>query len=136
MARNMRALLLVSTGEPHEALRGSLKEAFDEASVDAVSVSETLKGGAQWSNAISDAIQQADVIVADVSNTSPSVFYELGLARSLGKPMVILLSTEAKGALPPDLASYQIVTYDPANLNSLKSQMSRVLSYQVSKLTA
>jgi nucleoside 2-deoxyribosyltransferase len=99
-------------------------------------VSETLKGGAQWSNAISDAIQQADVIVADVSNTSPSVFYELGLARSLGKPMVILLSTEAKGALPPDLASYQIVTYDPANLNSLKSQMSRVLSYQVSKLTA
>jgi len=135
MTRKMKALLLGPRESSYGALRGPLEEALQEVSAEAVSVGETLPGGAQWSKAIAEAIQQADMIVADVSSPNPNVFYELGLAASLRKPTVILLSTEAKGSLPPDLASYQIVTYDPNDLRSLKSQISRVLSYQASKLT-
>lgn len=135
MARKMRALVLAPQNSPDGPSRGPLEEAFREASVDTVSVAEPRTRGAQAASDLSEAMRQADVIVADVSSPSPAVFYELGIATSLGKPTVILLSTHATGDLPFDIASYNIVTYDPTNPSTLKRQMSRFLSYQASKLT-
>ena len=135
MARKMRALVLAPQNSPDEPSRAPLEEAFREASVDTVSVAEPHTRGAQAASDLSEAMRQADVIVADVSTPSPFVFYELGMATSLGKPTVILLSTEATGDLPFDIARYNIVTYDPTNPGTIKSQMSRLLSYQASKLS-
>jgi nucleoside 2-deoxyribosyltransferase len=134
MTRKMRALVLSPKSSSDEPIRRPLEEAFQEASVDAVSVGESPARGVHAANELSEAMRQADVIVADVSTPSPAVFYELGIATSLGKPTVILLSTHATGDLPFDIASYNIVTYDPTNPSALKRQMSRFLSYQASKL--
>jgi nucleoside 2-deoxyribosyltransferase len=136
MQRNMRALILGPPDKSYESVRETLAAMFREASVDSILIdAASQRGGALESNAVAEAIQEADLIVADVSGRHPSVLYELGFAHALRKPTVILLSTHAKGDLPFDIASYNIVTYDPANPSTLKRQMSRFLSYQASKLT-
>ena len=55
------------------------------------------------------AIVEADVIVADLTGTNPNVYYELGLAHALMKPVVLLSQDVTKA--PFDLRSYRIVEY-------------------------
>ncbi len=43
-------------------------------------------------------ISEADVIIADISGNNPNVYYEVGFAQALGKP-VILVAEAAEGAL-------------------------------------
>ena len=53
--------------------------------------------------------KKADVIVAEMTGRNPNVFYEVGYAHGLGKP-VILLTRIAKG-IPFDLMRYPHVVY-------------------------
>jgi nucleoside 2-deoxyribosyltransferase len=85
---------------------------------------------------MTDAIREADLIVADVSRKNPNVLYELGYAHALRKPTLLLLSTDETGEMPFDLAGYQMVIYDPQNLRSLQQQIMRFLDYQQSRWEA
>ncbi|EKK5548895.1 MULTISPECIES: hypothetical protein [Enterobacteriaceae] len=60
-------------------------------------------------------ICSAQLIIANISGRNPNVFYELGIAQALGKPVVIV----SKGAkdIPFDLKNRQVIIYDnPADL--------------------
>src|SRR6266849_4602149 len=46
-------------------------------------------------------ISKADVIIADMTGRNPNVFYEVGYAHALGKP--VLLLTQATDDIPFDL---------------------------------
>lgn len=59
-------------------------------------------------------ITQAGVIVADVTVPNPNVYYELGLADALGKP--IFLFKQLGAVLPADIGGIHFYEYDPANL--------------------
>ena len=54
-------------------------------------------------------ISKAEVIVADMTGRSPNVFYEVGYAHALGKP-VVLLARHAED-IPFDLKDYPHVVY-------------------------
>ena len=54
-------------------------------------------------------IRAADYILADLTASNPNVYYELGLADALGKP-VILLSQDVN-VVPFDISHYRIHTY-------------------------
>lgn len=54
-------------------------------------------------------IDVADLIVAELTTSNPNVFYELGIAHGLNKP-VVLLSQELE-EVPFDLRTYNIITY-------------------------
>lgn len=61
-------------------------------------------------------INQASVIIADMSDGNPNVFYELGICHTLGKPVVLLCDEESKekdynGKLPFDLSGLQVIFY-------------------------
>ncbi len=58
-------------------------------------------------------ISQADVVIADCSGRNPNVFYELGMAHALGKP-VILITSDAAELAPTDIRAFEFVSY--ANL--------------------
>jgi hypothetical protein len=51
----------------------------------------------------------SDLVVADLTDSNPNVYYELGLAHALGRP-VIMLSQEME-ELPFDLRSYRVIPY-------------------------
>jgi len=51
-----------------------------------------------------------DVIVADISGFNPNVFYELGVAHTIGNKTIIICERTGK-ELPFDLKSYRIIFY-------------------------
>ncbi len=54
-------------------------------------------------------ICKSRVIIADVTGRNPNVFYEMGIAHTLGKPIVIL--TQDKTDVPFDVAQFRYYVY-------------------------
>ena len=59
---------------------------------------------------ILSSIASADLLVADLTDSNPNVYYELGLAHALRKP-VILLGQDIE-EIPFDIRSYRLILYD------------------------
>jgi len=55
-------------------------------------------------------IHGAKVLVAELTSKNPNVFYELGLAHALSKPVVLVSSNE--GDVPFDLRHIRVIIYD------------------------
>ena len=54
--------------------------------------------------------KEADVVLADLTNKNPNVFYELGLAHAITKPAVLI--TASMDDVPFDLRSLRVLVYD------------------------
>ena len=54
-------------------------------------------------------IRQADVVIADMSTRNPNVFYEIGYARAVGRPTVLLCRNAVE--VPFDLQSINYIKY-------------------------
>jgi len=69
-------------------------------------------------------IFSADLVIADLTSLNPNVFYELGLAHSFNKDVILL--TQDVDELPFDLRSYRVLPYSmhfkefTEKMNSLK----------------
>ncbi len=55
-------------------------------------------------------INRAKILVAELTSRNPNVFYELGLAHALEKPVVLVSSNE--GDVPFDLQHIRVIYYD------------------------
>jgi hypothetical protein len=55
-------------------------------------------------------ITAAKVLVTELTSRNPNVFYELGLAHALGKPVVLVSSNESD--VPFDLKHIRVIYYD------------------------
>lgn len=71
------------------------------------------------------AITQAGVIVAEVSAPNPNVYYELGLADALGKP--VFLFKQADAVLPADIGGVHYYEYRLSDLDSGRAQLTQAL---------
>lgn len=60
---------------------------------------------------IRSAIQQSRICIADLTGSNPNVFYEIGLAESLKKPLILMAEQGTK--LPFDLAHQRVLLYGP-----------------------
>lgn len=58
-------------------------------------------------------IRQATVLVAELTSKNPNVFYELGLAHALEKPVVLVSSNQDD--VPFDLRHIRVIFYDQAD---------------------
>lgn len=77
--------------------------------------------------------QQAKVILADLSAKNPNVFYELGLAHAIAKPVILV--TESMEDVPFDLRALRVLVYDKNQpdwgeklKNSIKASINEVLA--------
>lgn len=59
---------------------------------------------------IVSAISTSNLIVADLTDSNPNVYYELGIAHALRKQVILL--TQNLEELPFDLRSYRVINYD------------------------
>ncbi len=66
------------------------------------------------SDQILEAIQNADLVIADLTGNNPNVMYELGYAHALKKPAVILNQTIEES--PFDVKDFRQITYDRTRL--------------------
>jgi len=67
-----------------------------------------------------------DLVVADLTSANSNVFYELGLAHALKKPVVML--TQNMDDVPFDLQAYRIIIYDVhfARINEAKDKLLQI----------
>jgi len=59
---------------------------------------------------IQGSIVDADLILSDLSGRNPNVFYELGLAHAIGKPVILVC--DKIDDVPFDLRHIRVITYD------------------------
>ena len=57
-------------------------------------------------------LAESDVIIAEITPTNPNVFYELGYAHALHKPVIVL--AERGTTLPFDVSGYRVIFYENA----------------------
>lgn len=72
-------------------------------------------------------ICESKIVIANITGRNPNVFYELGLAHALGKPVIII--SQGLDEIPFDLRSKQILVYDhPMELSKkLRDTLIRVI---------
>ena len=70
-------------------------------------------------------ITQAGLIVAEVSVPNPNVYYEIGLADALGKP--VFLFKQESATLPADFGGVHYYTYDPNDLTAGRRKLAEEL---------
>lgn len=59
---------------------------------------------------IIEGIIEADIIIADLTDRNPNVFYELGIAHSAGNKTI--MTAQGIGHVPFDIASYRVILYE------------------------
>ncbi|RLG32813.1 hypothetical protein DRN98_04765, partial [Methanosarcinales archaeon] len=78
---------------------------------------------------IYDSIKTADLIIGEITTPNPNVYYEIGFAHALGKPVILL--TKNVGNTPFDLRGYRHVIY--SNIVDLRSRLENLLRTLVEK---
>lgn len=75
-----------------------------------------------------EAINQSRVIIADVTGRNPNVFYELGIAHTLGKPVVMM--TQSMNDVPFDLKHLRCIVYDykPRAIERFQDTLTKTLT--------
>ena len=84
-------------------------------------------------NDIARAIEEASVIIADVTTDNPNVFYEVGYAHGI-KKATILLSDRTRQKLPFDVSGFRTLFYD--NTIGGKSDVEARLTAHLKNITA
>ena len=65
---------------------------------------------------ICKALQESRLVVADITGGNPNVFYEIGLAVGMGKPVVLIYDNTAPGGrIPSDLLAWEYIPYEGDN---------------------
>jgi hypothetical protein len=57
-------------------------------------------------------LEEARVVIAEITPANKNVFYELGYAHALGKAAILLVAKEAVKDLPFDLKGYRCIVYE------------------------
>lgn len=107
--RNRRAFVIMPfETELHWVYEELIRPVCNEMGLEVVRADELVHSRSVMRDVV-DGIIHSDVIVADVTGANPNVFYELGAAHALLRP-VVTLSQEAD-LLPFDLLHHRVITY-------------------------
>lgn len=74
-------------------------------------------------------INKADIIIADMTDRNPNVFYEVGYAHALNKRVILL--TQSNEDIPFDLKHYTHIIYN--NITELKATLLKWVSAYINK---
>ena len=86
-----------------------IKPAIDQCGIEAFRSDHLDKPG-KISEQMFDAINNADLCIADLTGRNPNVYYELAIAQSANRPVIILIK---KGEpLPFDVRDFRYIPYD------------------------
>lgn len=118
-------LLLLPRNWRSENLRHFLSDTLVQAGVVGYLLDEV--AGSVRTNLLTDAMDRADIVIADITDRNPNVMYELGHAHCLRKPTIILAESTSMDSIPSDLCGNDILTYDRGNIGSIQRPLARFL---------
>lgn len=72
------------------------------------------------------AINSARLVIADCTGRNPNVFYEMGIAHTLGKPVALI--TQRSGDVPFDIQYIRYIEYEyPCGMQEFESRLTQTL---------
>lgn len=82
-----------------------------------------------------DAINSAQIIIADCSGRNPNVFYELGIAHTLGKSVILIAQQKENNDLPFDIRHIRGLFYEftPRGMQNFESYLETLLSLELER---
>ncbi len=89
------------------------KPAIEKAGLKPVRADNDIFGTGKIIDQVWRGITEAKVLVAELTSRNPNVFYELGLAHALDKPVVLISSNE--NDVPFDLQHIRVIYYDTSD---------------------
>jgi hypothetical protein len=105
-----RAFVVMQFAEPYDTFyREVILNQAEAAGFDVFRIDEKAGPGVVFQD-IQREIEQAEIVIAEITPANPNVFYELGYAHALGKPTILLARREAE--LPFDIRSFRVVFYN------------------------
>lgn len=78
------------------------------------------------------AIYYAQLVIADCTGKNGNVFYELGIAHTIGKPVIMI--TQDKAGVPFDVADKRYIHYDLAEMKAFEQQVKDAIRKVLSDL--
>jgi ClpX C4-type zinc finger len=82
-----------------------------------------------------EGINSASIIIADVTGKNPNVMYEIGMAHTIGKPVIII--TQNINDVPFDLKHYRCIIYEytPRGCTALEERLAATVRFLRTRLT-
>lgn len=107
------AFIVMQFSSPYnEVYSHVIKDLCDEFKIDAIRADEIYGPGIIIKDVI-DRISRSQVVIADISPTNPNVYFEVGYALALGKPIILLAQRRGPEVpLPFDLSAFRVLFYD------------------------
>ncbi len=104
-----------------------IRPVCDELCIEAYRASDIYRPGVILQD-ITQGLAESNVIIAEITPTNANVFYELGYAHALRKPVILLAKRDTK--LPFDVSGYRVIFYDNAirGKTRLETELRRHLS--------
>jgi hypothetical protein len=89
---------------------------------------ERLSTGRRFMDKVWEDICSAQLVIADCTEKSPNVFYEIGIAHAVGKTVVLI--TRSKKDIPSDLKDREYIEYadNPKGVDSLTRKLRKILT--------
>ncbi|MEW6441875.1 MAG: hypothetical protein AB1640_13150 [bacterium] len=138
--RRPNAFIAMQFSEPYnEVYRDAIRPLVEEIGYEPLRVDEISQPGIIL-NDIWTQLTEASVVIAEVTEANPNVYYEIGVAHALKKPTVLLAQKGTK--LPFDLGPHRCIFYEnsiPGRarlLDALRASLGAVLGISVSKADA
>ncbi|WP_296280502.1 hypothetical protein [Pseudoxanthomonas sp.] len=77
---------------------------------------------------IEDGIRNASACLAEITSDNPNVWYELGYAMALGKPVIMICSEERHTPFPFDIRHRSIITYKTESASDFQELGKKIVS--------
>jgi formylglycine-generating enzyme required for sulfatase activity len=131
VARRPQAFVIMPFKSPYnDYYRDILKPAIQDLGYDCIRSDEIYSPGA-FLQTIWEQIVNADVMIAEMTGMNPNVLYELGLAHSLSKKVIMI--TQDMNYIPSDLRHINCVVYDTSGVSwsdKLRNAIQRMVLFR------
>ncbi|NPV41943.1 MAG: hypothetical protein HPY72_11460 [Anaerolineae bacterium] len=84
---------------------------------------------------IYEKIQKSDCVVGVLTGKNPNVYYELGIAHGLSKPLILLHPKSNMTELPFDIRHNRVITYEPEQIDRIISLIQAQLGFVKNNLS-
>lgn len=110
----IRCYAIIPSDEEFHPLRGAMMEVSKESDVYLFFPKETAASILPIAELVYSEISKSDFVIAETSQPNANIFYEIGLAHAMGKPVIILVQ-EGVSQIPSDFRNIPYLSYTPTS---------------------
>lgn len=111
LSRKGRVFAVMQLSSPYREIYEDVIKRICEGDYEIRNAEEIYGPGLIMSDVAKDIIE-SDFVVADITPANPNVYYELGAAHALGKPVIMVADRANVSKLPFDIAAGRVVFYE------------------------